>query len=129
MSLVQVFAWLIATCAPVGDTHTSISGCLFARGFARATTANALVPAEMFAVPGRTVFVAAMPVCTSPSGGAARAPGARSPDGSRSRAPASVSAPAHSPAGSGRGSTSSTFHGNLPFFAARRSNVRAILAS
>ena len=77
-----------------------------ARSFSKTTMLNTDVPALMFPVFALTLFVAAIPVPASPSGGQKGIPASRSPLGSRNLAPASVRFPAASPAIKTLGKTS-----------------------
>ena len=63
-------------------------------GFSSTIMLKMEVPALTFPVLSRTLFVAAMPVPASPSGGQRGQPGSRSPSGSSSAAPSEVSLPA-----------------------------------
>ena len=60
--------------------------------------ANTDVPADTFPVRFATLFVAAIPVPASPSGGQSGIPASRLPLGSSSFAPSGVKIPAFSPA-------------------------------
>ena len=70
------------------------------------------VPADTLPVRGSTLFVAAIPVPASPSGGQTGTPGRSVPVGSRNFAPSAVSAASLAPALSTPGRTSSSFPEN-----------------
>ena len=86
------------------------------------------MPAETLPVRTRTLFVAAMPVPASPSGGQSGAPGSSVPVGSSSFAPSAVSVPASSPAVRTAGKIAPSFHGK-PLSACSASNFSIISAS
>ena len=72
--------------------------------------ANTEVPADIFPVFTPTLFVAAIPVPASPSGGHTNIPAFSLPEGSKRRTPSSVKLPAASPAINTCGRISSNFH-------------------
>ncbi len=128
ISFEQLLQWTIATGAPSGVATMSISGYGLDSGRSSTAIRNTDVPADMFPVFGDTLFVAAMPVPASPSGGASSAPGSSSPLGSSIIAPPLDSLPASPPADTGSGSMSRIFHGS-PLDAWRASNLSSISSS
>ena len=101
---------------PDGDTGTNMSMTIMSA--AKEVTAldhpdmKTLAKAISSPVRTATLFVAAIPVPASPSGGQTGIPACKSPSVSNNFAPASVKTPASSPATSTFGSNSSNFHGN-----------------